>query len=95
MRSFITCEIKKYLGDLIKKDEKSGSCRTHGRDKGKRPLGGPRRRWKCNIGIDLREIGWDILDWIHQAEDGEELLALVNTAMKLRIPQKAENFFDS
>jgi hypothetical protein len=23
------------------------------------------------------------------------LLALVNTAMKLRIPQKAENFFDS
>jgi hypothetical protein len=34
---------------------------------GKRPLGRPRRRWVDNIKMDLREIGWDGVDWIcHQ-----------------------------
>jgi hypothetical protein len=31
---------------------------------GKRPLGRPRRRWVDNIKMDLREIGWDGVDWI-------------------------------
>jgi hypothetical protein len=31
---------------------------------GKRPLGRPRRRWVDNIKMDLREIGWDGMDWI-------------------------------
>jgi hypothetical protein len=35
-----------------------------GKPEGKRPLGGPRRRWVDNINIDLREIGWDSMDWI-------------------------------
>jgi hypothetical protein len=30
-----------------------------GKPEGKRPLGGPRRRWVDNIKVDLREIGWD------------------------------------
>jgi hypothetical protein len=30
-----------------------------GRPKNKRPLGRPRRRWKDNIKMDLREIGID------------------------------------
>jgi hypothetical protein len=29
-----------------------------------RPLGRPRRRWVDNIKMDLREIGWDGVDWI-------------------------------
>jgi hypothetical protein len=29
-----------------------------GKPEGKRPLGRPRRRW-----VDLREIGWDDMDW--------------------------------
>jgi hypothetical protein len=29
-----------------------------GKPKGKRPLGRPRRGWKDNIKIDIREIGW-------------------------------------
>jgi hypothetical protein len=32
---------------------------------GKRPLGRPRRRWEDNIKMDLREIGWGGMDWIH------------------------------
>jgi hypothetical protein len=35
-----------------------------GYPEGKRPLGRPRCRWVDNIKIDLREIGWDVMDWI-------------------------------
>jgi hypothetical protein len=35
-----------------------------GKPEGKRPLGRPRRRWVENIKMDLREIGWDGVDWI-------------------------------
>jgi hypothetical protein len=38
-----------------------------GKPEGKRPLGRPRRRWVYNIKIDLREIGWDGMDWIDLA----------------------------
>ena len=29
-----------------------------GKPEGRRPLGRPKRRWKDNIKIDLREMGW-------------------------------------
>jgi hypothetical protein len=35
-----------------------------GKPEGKRPLGKPRRGWVSNIKIDLREIGWGVLNWI-------------------------------
>jgi hypothetical protein len=39
-----------------------------------------------NIKIDLREIGWDGMDWINQAQDRDQWRALVNTVMNLRVP---------
>jgi hypothetical protein len=39
------------------------------RPEGKRPLGRPRCRWKDNIKVDLREVGWRSLDWIDRARD--------------------------
>jgi hypothetical protein len=36
---------------------------------GKRSLGRPRLRWKDNIKIDLREVGFGDVDWIHLAQD--------------------------
>jgi hypothetical protein len=50
------------------------------------PLGRPRRRWVDNIKIDLREIEWDGVDWIDLAQDRDQLRALVNTMMNLRVP---------
>jgi hypothetical protein len=38
-----------------------------GKPEGKRPLGRPRRRWVDNSKMDLREIGWDGVDWIDVA----------------------------
>jgi hypothetical protein len=53
---------------------------------GKRPLGRPRRRWVDHIKMDLREIGWDGIDWIDLAKNRDQWRALVNTVMDLRIP---------
>jgi hypothetical protein len=53
---------------------------------GKRPLGSPRRRWVDSIKIDLREIGWDCMDWIDLPQDRDQWRALVNTAVNLRVP---------
>jgi hypothetical protein len=39
-----------------------------------------------NIEIDLREIGWDGVDWIDLAQDRVQWRALVNTVMNLRVP---------
>jgi hypothetical protein len=39
-----------------------------GKREGKRPLGRPRHRCE-DIKMDLREIGWCDMDWIHMAED--------------------------
>jgi len=32
------------------------------KSEGKRPLGRPRRRWKYNVLMDLKEIGWEVVD---------------------------------
>jgi hypothetical protein len=50
------------------------------------PLGRSRRRWVDNIKMDLREIGWDGVDWVELAQDRDHWRALVNTVMNLRVP---------
>jgi hypothetical protein len=50
----------------------------------KRPLGRPRCRWKDNIRMDLREIEWEDVDWMHVAQDRDQWRALVNAVMNLR-----------
>jgi hypothetical protein len=57
-----------------------------GKPDGKRLLGRPRRRWAHNIKMDLRETGWDAMDWIDLAQDRDQWWALVNTVMNLRVP---------
>jgi hypothetical protein len=36
-----------------------------GKPEGKRPYGRPRHRWEDNIEMDLGEIGWESVDWMH------------------------------
>jgi hypothetical protein len=57
-----------------------------GKPEGKGPLGRPRRRWVDNFKMDLREIGWNDMDWIDVAQDWDQRRALLNTVMKLRVP---------
>jgi hypothetical protein len=44
------------------------------------------RRWVDNIKMDLRQIGWDGVDWIDMAQDRDQWRAHVNTVLKLRVP---------
>jgi hypothetical protein len=55
-----------------------------GKTEGKIPLERPTRRWVHNIKTDLREIGWDGMDWIDLAQDTDQWRALVNMMMNLR-----------
>jgi hypothetical protein len=36
--------------------------------------------------VNLREIGWDGMDWIDLAQDRDRWRALVNTVMNIRVP---------
>jgi hypothetical protein len=42
-----------------------------GKPEGKIPLGRLRCKWVDNIKMDLREIGWNGMDWIKLAQDRE------------------------
>jgi hypothetical protein len=57
-----------------------------GKSERMRLQGTPRLRWGDNIKMDLREIGWDVMDWIRLAQDRDHWRALVNTAMKRWVP---------
>jgi hypothetical protein len=57
-----------------------------GKPEEKRPLGRPRRRRVDIIKIDLREMGWDGVDWINLAQYRDQWRALVNTVMNLLFP---------
>jgi hypothetical protein len=52
-------------GHVARLGEKRNAYRILvGKPEGRRPLGRPRRMWMGNIKMDLREIGWDGVDWI-------------------------------
>ena len=53
---------------------------------GKRPLERPRRRWKDNTRMDLKEIGINTKSWVDSAQDRDNWRALVNAAFNLRDP---------
>ena len=38
-----------------------------GRPEGKRPFGRPRRRWKDNIKVDVKDMEWGGMGWIDLA----------------------------
>jgi hypothetical protein len=50
---------------------------------GKRLLERPRYRWEGGMILDLREIGWGGVEWIHLAQDRDSWWAVVNVIMNL------------
>jgi hypothetical protein len=45
-----------------------------------------RRRWEDNIRVDVREMGWKSVDWIHLTQDRDQWRSLVNTVMNVSVP---------
>jgi hypothetical protein len=73
-----------------------GACSTNGEKRnayrifvgkpaGKRSLGRPRRKWEDSIKMDLREIGWDGVDWIDMAQDRDQWMVLMNAVLNFRV----------
>jgi hypothetical protein len=77
----------RWAGHVVRMGEVRGAYNILvGRPEGRRPLERPRRRWEDNIKMDLREIGFGDVDWIHLARDRDNWRALMNTVMNLRVP---------
>jgi hypothetical protein len=83
----IKSRILRWAGNAARMREKLNEYRVLvGKPEGKRPLERPRCRWEDNIKMDLREIEWRGVDWIHLAEDRAQWRALEKTVMNLRVP---------
>jgi hypothetical protein len=77
----------RWAGHVTRTGEKRNAYRIFvGKPEGKIPLGRPRHRWVNNIKIDLREIGWDGVDWIDLCQDRDQWRALVNMVLNLCVP---------
>jgi hypothetical protein len=57
-----------------------------GKLEGERPLKRPRRTLEDKIRKDLREIMWEVVDWMHLVQNRDRWQAFVNTIMKLLVP---------
>jgi hypothetical protein len=57
-----------------------------GKPEGKRLLGTLGRRWEDNIRMGLREIGWEVVDWMHLDQDRDQWQTAVKIVMNLRVP---------
>jgi hypothetical protein len=77
----------RLAGHVVRMGEVRGAYNILvGRPEWRRPLGRPRSRWEDNIKMDLREIGFGDVDWIHLAQNRDRWQAVVNTIMNLRVP---------
>jgi hypothetical protein len=76
----------RWAGHVARMGEVRGPYILVGRPEGRRPLGRPRRRWEDNIKMDLGEVGFGDVDWMHWAQVRDRWRALVDTVMNLRVP---------
>jgi hypothetical protein len=77
----------RWVGHVARIGEKMNDYRILvGKPEGKKPLGSPRHRWVDKIKVDLREIGWDGVDWIDMAQDKDQWRDLVNMVLNPWVP---------
>jgi hypothetical protein len=63
----------RWAGHVARMRDKLIACRNLvGKPQGKRPLGRQRHRWADNIKMELREIGWDGMDWIDLPQNRDQ-----------------------
>jgi hypothetical protein len=48
---------------------------------------------RYNTKVDLGEIGWGRMDWIHLAQDRDEWIAPVNIIMNFPVPYNVGKYF--
>jgi hypothetical protein len=58
----------RWMGHVVCMEVIINMCRVLVKQQGKRPLRKLKCRWEDEI-MDLKEIGWGGMDWIHLAQD--------------------------
>jgi hypothetical protein len=48
-----------------------------------------------SIKLDIMAVRWEVVDWIHMAQERDQWRNLVKTVMDLRVLEKAEDFSTS
>jgi len=64
------------------------------KSEGKRPSGIPMHRQENTIRMDLREIGWEGVDWLHLAQNKDQQQAVVNMVNEPSGSIKSWEFLD-
>jgi hypothetical protein len=81
----IKSRIMRWAGHVTRMGEGRDVYRVLvGKPEGKRPLERPKGRWEDRIKMDLREIGWGRVEWIHLAQHRVRWRAVVNAVMNPR-----------
>jgi hypothetical protein len=52
----------------------------------KRSLGKLRSPWEYNIKMDSKDNNWEVVDWVHLAQDSGNWRAVVKSVMKFWVP---------
>jgi hypothetical protein len=45
----------------------------------------PPGRWEGNVRMDLREMWWEVVDWMYLTQDRDQSRYLVNTVLYIRV----------
>jgi hypothetical protein len=48
-----------------------------------------------NLKMNLQDVGWEDMDWIHLGQHRDGWWTLINAVMKLRVPKNAEKLLNS
>jgi len=77
----------RWAGHVARMRKRRGVCKVLvGKPEGKRPLGGPRRRWEDNNKMYIQELGCVGMGWIELAQDRDRWRALVSAVKDHRVP---------
>jgi hypothetical protein len=77
----------KWVGHLSRKGENKNTYKSLvGRSEGMTPLERSGTRRENDFRKDVKEMGWEGVDWINLVQDRKEWPAFLNTSMKLRFP---------
>jgi hypothetical protein len=84
MRNFMTRVV--WARHVARMAEMRNSCKIWSENLKGSALRGLMRRWEDNIRMDLREVGWEVVDWIDLAQGWDQWRDLVYTVINLGVP---------